>query len=47
LTFAGHLALLEISAAPAMQIGLSLAGIAVMIAIATLLNSISTQPKRS
>ena len=47
LTFASHLALLEISAGPAMQIALSLAGIAVMIAIATLLNSISTKPKRS
>lgn len=46
LTFASHLALLEISAGPAMQIGLSLAGIAVMIAIATLLNSISTKPER-
>lgn len=47
LTFASHLALLEFSAGPAMQIGVSLAGIAAMIAIATLLNSISTKPKRS
>jgi hypothetical protein len=45
LTFASHLALLEISAGLAMQIGLSLAGIAAMIAIATLLNSISTKPR--
>jgi hypothetical protein len=47
LTFASHLALLEISTGLAMQIGVSLAGIAAMIAIATLLNSISTKPKRS
>ena len=47
LTFASHLALLEFSAGPAMQIGVSLAGIAAMIAIATLLNSIGTKPKRS
>jgi hypothetical protein len=47
LTFASHLALLEISAGLAMQIALSLAGIAAMIAIATLLNSISTKPRRS
>lgn len=47
LTFASHLALLEFSTGPAMQIGVSLAGIAAMIAIATLLNSISTKPKPS
>jgi hypothetical protein len=45
LTFASHLALLEISTGLAMQIGVSLAGIAAMIAIATLLNSISTKPR--
>ena len=46
LTFSSHLALLEISAGLAMQIGVSLAGIAAMIAIATLLNSISTKPRQ-
>jgi hypothetical protein len=45
LTFASHLALMEISTGLAMQIGVSLAGIAAMIAIATLLNSISTKPR--
>jgi hypothetical protein len=46
LTFSSHLVLLEISAGLAMQIGVSLAGIAAMIAIATLLNSISTKPRQ-
>jgi len=44
LTHAGHLALLDISDGLVMQIALSLAGIATMIATATLLNSISTKP---
>ncbi|WGR95556.1 OpgC domain-containing protein [Bradyrhizobium sp. ISRA443] len=41
-----HLALLEISNGIAMQIALSVGGILVMIAAATLLNSISIQPAR-
>jgi hypothetical protein len=41
LTFAGHVALLNISDGLAMQIALSFAGIAAMIATATLLHSIS------
>ena len=44
LTYASHVALLDISDGLAMQIALSLAGIAAMIATATLLNSISTKP---
>ncbi len=46
LTFAGHVALLNISDGLAMQIVLSLAGIAAMIATATLLNSISVEPRQ-
>jgi hypothetical protein len=46
LTFASHVALLEISDGLAMQIALSLAGIAAMIATATLLNSISIKPRQ-
>ena len=46
LTFASHVALLEISDGLAMQIALSLAGIAAMIATATLLNSISVKPRQ-
>jgi len=45
LTFASHMVLLDISGGLAMQIALSLAGIAAMIATATLLNSISIKPK--
>ncbi|WP_213289188.1 OpgC domain-containing protein [Bradyrhizobium sp. sGM-13] len=44
LTFASHVALLQISDGLAMQIALSFAGIAAMIATATLLNSISIKP---
>ena len=44
LTFASHMVLLDISGGLAMQIALSLAGIAAMIATATLLNSISIKP---
>jgi hypothetical protein len=44
LTFASHMVLLDISDGLAMQIALSLAGIAAMIATATLLNSISIKP---
>jgi len=44
LTFASHVVLLDISDGLAMQIALSLAGIAAMIATATLLNSISIKP---
>jgi hypothetical protein len=46
LTFASQLALLDISDGLAMQIALSLAGIAAMIATATLLNSISIKPRQ-
>jgi hypothetical protein len=46
LTFASHAALLGISDGLAMQIALSLAGIAAMIATATLLNSISIKPRQ-
>jgi hypothetical protein len=46
LTFASHVALLDISDGLAMQIALSLAGIAAMIATATLLNSISIKPRQ-
>lgn len=46
LTFASHVALLEISDGLAMQMALSLAGIAAMIATATLLNSISIKPRQ-
>jgi hypothetical protein len=45
LTFASHVVLLDISDGLAMQIVLSLAGIAAMIATATLLNSISIKPR--
>nr|WP_235782685.1 OpgC domain-containing protein [Bradyrhizobium murdochi] len=45
LTFASHVALLKISDGFAMQIVLSFAGIAAMIATATLLNSISIKPR--
>jgi hypothetical protein len=45
LAFASHVALLDISGGLAMQIALSLGGIAAMIAIATLLNLISIKPK--
>jgi len=45
LTFASHVVLLDISDGLAMQIALSLAGIAAMIATATLLNSISIKPR--
>ena len=46
LTFASHVVLLDISDGLAMQIALSLAGIAAMIATATLLNSISIKPRQ-
>ena len=46
LTFASHVVLLDISDGLAMQIGLSLAGIAAMIGTATLLNSISIEPRQ-
>jgi hypothetical protein len=46
LTFASHVVLLDISDGLAMQIALSLAGIAAMIATATLLNSISIEPRQ-
>jgi hypothetical protein len=45
LTFVSHVALLEISDGLAMQIALSLAGIAAMITTAILLSSISIEPK--
>ena len=45
LTFASHVALLDISDGLPMQIALSLAGIAAMIATATLLNLISIRPR--
>ena len=46
LTFASHVVLLDISDGLAMQIALNLAGIAAMIATATLLNSISIKPRQ-
>jgi hypothetical protein len=46
LTFASHVVLLDVSDGLAMQIALSLAGIAAMIATATLLNSISIKPRQ-
>jgi len=46
LTFASHVVLLDISDGLAMQIALSLAGIAAMIATATLLSSISIKPRQ-
>jgi hypothetical protein len=46
LTFVSHLSLLTISDGLAMQVALSLAGIAAMIATATLLNSISMKPRQ-
>jgi hypothetical protein len=46
LTYASQVALLDISDGLAMQIALSLTGIAAMIATATLLNSISTKTTR-
>ena len=46
LTFVSHVVLLDISDGLAMQIALSLAGIAAMIATATLLNSISIKPRQ-
>jgi hypothetical protein len=46
LTFVSHVVLLDISDGLAMQIALSLAGIAAMIATATLLNSISIEPRQ-
>ena len=45
LTFASHVVLLDISDGLAMQIVLSLGGVAAMIATATLLNSISIKPR--
>jgi hypothetical protein len=46
LTFASHVVLLDISDGLAMQMALSLAGIAAMIATATLLNSISIKSRQ-
>jgi hypothetical protein len=46
LALASHLTLLDISDRLAMQIGLSLAGILVMIAIASLLNAVSIKRER-
>ena len=46
MTLVSHVALLDISDGLAMQIALSLAGIAAMIAAATLLNSISIKPRQ-
>ena len=46
LAFAGHLALFNISDGLAMQIAVSLVGIAAMIATATLLNLISIKPRQ-
>ena len=46
LTFVSHVVLLDISDGLAMQIALSLAGIAAMIATATLLNSINIKPRQ-
>ena len=45
LALASHMALVDISDGPAMQIALSLGGILVMIAAATLLNLIRTKPR--
>ena len=44
--FASHMALLDISDGLAMQIALSLGGIAAMITTATLLNLISIKPRQ-
>ena len=46
LTLASHLALVDISDGPAMQIALSLGGILLMIVPAMLLNSVMVKPKR-
>jgi hypothetical protein len=46
LAFAGHMALFTISDGLAMQIAVSLVGIAAMIATATLLNLISIKPRQ-
>jgi hypothetical protein len=46
LAFAGHMALFSISDGLAMQLVVSLVGIAVMIAAATLLNLISSEPRQ-
>jgi hypothetical protein len=46
LAFAGHMVLFDISAGLAMQIAVSLVGIAAMIATATLLNLISIKPRQ-
>ena len=46
LAFAGHMALFDISDGLAMQIAVSLVGIAAMIAAATLLNLISIKPRQ-
>jgi hypothetical protein len=46
LAFASHMALLDISDGLAMQIALSLGGIAAMITTATLLNLISIKPRQ-
>ncbi len=46
LAFASHMALLDISDGPAMQMALSLGGIGAMIATATLLGLIGTKPKQ-
>jgi len=46
LALASHLALVDISEGIAMQIALSLAGILVMIAAATLLSSIRIKPRQ-
>ena len=46
LAFAGHMALFDISDGLAMQIAVSLVGIAAMIATATLLNLISIKPRQ-
>lgn len=47
LAFAGHMALFNVSDGVAMQIAVSLVGIAAMIATATLLNLISLKPRAS
>jgi hypothetical protein len=47
LALASHIALINISDVLAMQIVLSLAGILVLIAAATLLSSISVKPKQA
>jgi hypothetical protein len=46
LAFAGHLALFNISDGLAMQMAVSFAGVAAMIATATLLNLVSTKPRQ-